>query len=97
MIYNQMVVRHLVATTGVIRMMRKQDLEMPVVFLCRLVLGSNYFVRQFVDYDGMTCVAVCDLLNPDNTIALLVDTLQLISQLARVSKANYPVIHQANL
>mmetsp|Transcript_14695 Transcript_14695/g.2420 ORF Transcript_14695/g.2420 Transcript_14695/m.2420 type:complete len:91 (+) Transcript_14695:31-303(+) len=38
-----------------------------------------------------------NLLQDDNSALLLIDTLSLISQLARLSKENYELIHQANL
>jgi len=46
----------------------------------------------------MDLVNKYNLLNPDeNSTMLIVDTLSLISQLARIHKSNYDLIHQANL
>ena len=67
-------------------------LAAPLALLCRLVLSSNYFVAQFIQYGGLAAVAQSQLLSCALPPAALIDMLQTLSQIARVSKDNYAPI-----
>jgi fused-like protein len=54
---------------------------------------SKNFAKQFVSGGGLNAIVKYHLLSEDNEEALLVDTLSLISQLARISKDFYEPIH----
>jgi fused-like protein len=67
-------------------------LDAPLALLCRLVLSSNYFVSQFIQYGGLAAVAQSQLLSSALPASALIDVLQTLSQIARVSKDNYAPI-----
>lgn len=92
LIYNQVVLRHVVLSMS---LLRREDLELPLSFLGRLVLSSSYFVRQFVDFGGLAAIQAADALAASAPVPLLLDTLQLVSQLARLSAEHYPLIDRA--
>ncbi len=96
LIYNQMCVRHLITGVGKGYVSGVSDIEVVFQFLGTLVLGSTYFVKQFIDYGGLGVIESVDLLKPTLPSSLLVDTLQLLSQLARMQKENYEPIHRSN-
>ena len=58
---------------------------------------SKNFAKQFVSGGGLTAIVKNNLLSADSPDQLLVDTLSLISQLARISKDFYEPIHQVNM
>ncbi len=93
-IYNHLVVTTLIVAVGHIRV---EDAAHPMGFLCRLVLSSPYFIKQFLSYGGLQCISKCNLLAPHLPTELTVDVLQIISQLARSSEASYESIRNAGL
>ncbi|DAZ98273.1 TPA: hypothetical protein N0F65_008958 [Lagenidium giganteum] len=72
-------------------------LELPMSFLSRLVTSSTHFGAQFVQADGMQVVKGCGMLAAQSSPSLIVDTLLIISQLARSSAENYERILEAQL
>lgn len=58
---------------------------------------SKSFAKQFVSGGGLNAIMKYSILDKSNTENLLVDTLSLISQLARISKEFYEPIHQADM
>ena len=54
---------------------------------------AKAFAKQFVSGGGLHSIVKYNLLRPENDETLLVDTLSLISQLARISKDFYEPIH----
>mmetsp|Transcript_42052 Transcript_42052/g.68229 ORF Transcript_42052/g.68229 Transcript_42052/m.68229 type:complete len:888 (+) Transcript_42052:121-2784(+) len=92
--YNNHLVRNLVAS---ISYMAPEYCELPIGLLSRLVLGANHFARQFVESSGMTNKILAPFLGEDMSCNLIVDTLLIVSQLARISKDNYEHIHRADL
>lgn len=58
---------------------------------------SKTFAKQFVSGGGLNAILKYNVLDVSNSEALLVDTLSLISQLARISKDFYESIHQAGM
>ena len=67
----------------------------PMSLLCRLVLGSQHFAKQFLVADGVSVGRMNSLLHPANPEALLIDTLNIVSQLARLNQDNYAAIHRS--
>ena len=65
-----------------------------LIFNCE---DSKTFAKQFVSGGGLKAILKYKILAPTNPESLLVDTLSLISQLARLSKDFYEPIHQANM
>eukprot|EP00667_Euglena_gracilis_P001390 EG_transcript_1392 len=75
--------------------MHSQKWAHPVGLLSRLVLGSQHFAKQFMLCDGLQSERVRRLLSVnDESLDVIVDTLNILSQLARLSKDYYPMIHQ---
>lgn len=72
-------------------------LELPISFLSRLVTSSTHFGSQFVEADGMSVVKECGMLSTSCSPSLIIDSLLIISQLARSSQTNYQCILQADL
>ncbi|KAK1941933.1 Serine/threonine-protein kinase TIO [Phytophthora citrophthora] len=72
-------------------------LELPISFLSRLVTSSTHFGSQFVEADGMLVVKECGMLSRSCSPSLIIDSLLIISQLARSSQTNYDCILQADL
>eukprot|EP01062_Namystynia_karyoxenos_P057934 TRINITY_DN4916_c0_g1_i1.p1 TRINITY_DN4916_c0_g1~~TRINITY_DN4916_c0_g1_i1.p1 ORF type:complete len:1200 (+),score=403.66 TRINITY_DN4916_c0_g1_i1:84-3683(+) len=69
----------------------------PLSLLCRLVLGSQHFAKQFLQCNGMGPERIQRLLHPEGPVPLLTDALNIVSQLARLSQENYATIHRADL
>ncbi len=65
------------------------------LFIYRLVLIDSVFAKQYVEYGGMKSEVMHQLLKPSNPTGALIDTLLVISQLARISETYYDSIHQA--
>ena len=63
-----------------------QQLESPARLLSRLVLGQPGFGNQFVEAGGLRDGILQRLLARSNPARLLVETLLMLSQLARTSK-----------
>lgn len=72
-------------------------LELPMSFLSRLVTSSEHFGAQFVRANGMLIIKECGMLRSDCSPSLIIDTILIVSQLARSSQDNYECIQRANL
>jgi fused-like protein len=74
--------------------LKTRALGAPATLLARLVIGSNYFVAQLIQFGGLTAIPKCRLLTGGENMpaSVLVDTLQMLSQVARASKDNYAPI-----
>ncbi|RLN70224.1 hypothetical protein BBJ28_00015598 [Nothophytophthora sp. Chile5] len=72
-------------------------LELPISFLSRLVTSSTHFGLQFVEAEGMMVVKECAMLRSSCSPSLTIDTLSIVSQLARSSLENCECILQADL
>lgn len=72
-------------------------LELPMSFLSRLVTSSEHFGVQLVRADGMRVIKECGMLQSECSPSLIIDTVLIVSQLARSSQENYNCILQANL
>ena len=92
-IYNQLVVKALIST---IAHLSPKDASRPVGFLYHLILTSPYFIKQFLHFHGLHMIKR-NLLAQDNPPELIVDMLQIASQLARSSENVYRDIRKAGL
>ncbi|KAG2508775.1 hypothetical protein JM18_009101 [Phytophthora kernoviae] len=72
-------------------------LELPISFLSRLVTSSTHFGSQFVEAKGMLVIKECGMLRSSCSPSLIIDTLLIVSQLARSSQDNYKCILEADL
>lgn len=72
-------------------------LELPMSFLSRLVTSSEHFGAQLVRADGMLIIKECEMLQSACSPSLIIDTILIVSQLARSSHENYESILRANL
>lgn len=72
-------------------------LELPVSFLSRLVTSSEHFGAQFVESGGIHVIKECGMLRNSSSPSFLIDTLLIVSQLARVSGSNYDDLMSVNL
>ncbi|GLD96432.1 hypothetical protein PINS_up005115 [Pythium insidiosum] len=72
-------------------------LELPMSFLSRLITSSEHFGNQFVRADGMAVIKACGMLSCTGSTSLVIDTLLIVSQLARSSPEYYHNILDANL
>ncbi|OMJ73953.1 hypothetical protein SteCoe_27264 [Stentor coeruleus] len=87
-------------TLSIMKYLSKEHLSIAVSLLARLVLNtdsSKPFAQQFIQAGGMTIINKYSLLSQDNSIHTIIDTLSLVSQLARLQKENYELIHQINI
>eukprot|EP01060_Flectonema_neradi_P013465 TRINITY_DN20224_c0_g1_i1.p1 TRINITY_DN20224_c0_g1~~TRINITY_DN20224_c0_g1_i1.p1 ORF type:complete len:1151 (+),score=199.41 TRINITY_DN20224_c0_g1_i1:234-3455(+) len=71
--------------------------QLPISLLSRLVLGSQHFAKQYLAFGGINHDRVHKLLRAENPEPLLVDTLNIVSQLARLSQDNYAAIQKSEL
>lgn len=72
-------------------------LELPVSFLSRLVTSSEHFGAQFVKAGGIHVIKECGMLRNSSSPSFLIDTLLIVSQLARASAGNYDELLSVNL
>ena len=87
-------------TINIMKYLSKEHLSIAVSILARLVLttdNSKPFAQQFIQAGGITIINKYNLFGQDNSIHTIVDTLSLVSQLARLQKENYELIHQVNI
>lgn len=87
-------------TLAALKYLSREHIGIAVSLLSRMVLNTEAdkpFASQFVQAGGVGIVSKYGLLASDENVMLLVDTLGLISQLARLSKDNYELIHQASV
>lgn len=71
-----------------------------ITVLSKLVLNSDTskpFANQFYENNGLSLIQRFDLLASDNQPVIIADALNILSQLARLSKEYYEPIHQLNI
>ncbi|KAF8292871.1 putative ULK family serine/threonine-protein kinase [Trypanosoma cruzi] len=70
----------------------------PFTVIIKLVMGSPLFAKAFVEGDGLHPERIRKVLDSRKaSIGLVSDGLNVLSQLARISRDFYPPIHSANL
>lgn len=89
------VLRFVSSTRGV--HLEASVLELPMSFLSRLVTSSTHFGSQFVDAGGIQVIKECGMLRGSSSPSLLIDSLLIVSQLARASEKNYEDLSEVNL
>jgi len=85
---------------NVLKYVNKDYISIGMSLLSKLIFNSEdskTFAKQFVSGGGLSAILKYNILDNENPESLLVDTLSLISQLARISKEFYEPIHQANM
>ena len=85
---------------NVLKYVNKEYISIGMSLLWKLIFNSEdskTFAKQFVSGGGLNAILKYNILAVSNSENLLVDTLSLISQLARISKEFYEPIHQANM
>lgn len=85
---------------NVLKYVNKEYISIGMSLLWKLIFNSEEsktFAKQFVSGGGLNAILKYKILAPSNNETLLVDTLSLISQLARLSKEFYEPIHQAGM
>jgi len=83
-----------------LRHVSRETIPYAIALLSRLILNTDNdkpFAKKFIDAKGITIIQKYNLLAEENSSALVIDVLSLISQLARISKDNYDMIHQLNI
>lgn len=87
------------AVPGLVRTLMQLSasaLERGIVLLSRLImLPGAHFAKQYLDSAGLAPELVKRLLNKNNRPGLILDSLIILSMLARLSRDFYPAIHQA--
>lgn len=87
-------------TLSIMKYLSREHLGIAVSLLSKMIVNtdnSKPFSQQFVQAGGMGIISKFNLLSQDNPTHLLVDILSLISQLARLQKENYELIHDAGI
>jgi len=85
---------------NVLKYVNPEYISIGMSLLWKLIFNSEeskVFAKQFVSGGGLSAILKYKILDPSNSENLLVDTLSLISQLARLSKEFYEPIHQAGM
>jgi fused-like protein len=94
LVYNNELVK---LTINYTKYLTKDSMNSPLSFLCRLVLYDSKekgFVKQFVDEKGLYLYEKFTLLGADSSTALILESLSLLSQMARFSKDYYEDINE---
>eukprot|EP01064_Diplonema_japonicum_P010398 TRINITY_DN17650_c0_g1_i1.p1 TRINITY_DN17650_c0_g1~~TRINITY_DN17650_c0_g1_i1.p1 ORF type:complete len:1092 (+),score=233.50 TRINITY_DN17650_c0_g1_i1:37-3312(+) len=94
--YRESLVEHALAVLDILPE-NDEAWQQPMSLLCKLVLGSQHFAKQYLTSGGLSNERIHKLLNPSNPEQLLIDTLNIVSQLARLNQENYGAIHKADL
>lgn len=87
-------------TLNALKYLSTESIPIGITLISRLVFSaesSKQFAQQFVQGNGLGIINKYALLNHNNSPILIVDTLSLISQLARISKDFYENIHNSNI
>ena len=85
---------------NVLKYVKDEYISIAMSLLWKLIFNaedSKTFAKQFVSGGGLSAILKYHILDSSNPENLLVDTLSLISQLARISKDFYEPIHQVNM
>jgi len=89
------------AIAGVLSALKRTSLGGETVtmsFVSRLVLSSTSFAREFVDHGGLEPKFVARLLAlPEGEAGAVIDTLLVLSQLARISKDYYGALEESGV
>ena len=89
------------AIAGVLSALKRTSLGGETVtmsFVSRLVLSSTSFAREFVDHGGLEPKLVARLLAlPEGEAGAVIDTLLVLSQLARISKDYYGALEESGV
>eukprot|EP01059_Diplonema_ambulator_P005285 TRINITY_DN15032_c0_g1_i3.p1 TRINITY_DN15032_c0_g1~~TRINITY_DN15032_c0_g1_i3.p1 ORF type:complete len:990 (+),score=312.20 TRINITY_DN15032_c0_g1_i3:300-3269(+) len=94
--YRESLVEHALAVLDILPE-NVEAWQQPMSLLCKLVLGSQHFAKQYLASGGLATERIHRLLNSSNPEQLLIDTLNIVSQLARLNQENYGAIHKADL
>ena len=87
-------------TLNALKYLSTESIPIGITLISRLVFSaesSKQFAQQFVQGNGLGIINKYALLNHNNSPILIIDTLSLISQLARISKDFYENIHNSNI
>ncbi|KRX03291.1 Protein kinase-like domain [Pseudocohnilembus persalinus] len=87
---------------GAIQYLQKEHIGIAISLLSKLILnneGQNdkQFAAQFIQNNGLLVIKKFNLLADNNPNILILDTLNILSQLARISKDYYESIHLINI
>ncbi|KAL4452973.1 hypothetical protein ABPG73_012917 [Tetrahymena malaccensis] len=86
----------ILSTLKTIQYLQKDHIGIAIQLLSRLILNTEddkQFAAQFVSNNGLYIIKKYNLLHHENPHPLIVDTLNILSQLARISKNYYDNIH----
>jgi len=78
----------------------KEHYGVAISVLSKLVLNSDSnkpFAQQFYENNGLLVIQKCNLMSIENSSGVIADALNILSQLARLSKEYYEPIHQLNI
>ncbi|KAL0478209.1 serine/threonine-protein kinase TIO [Acrasis kona] len=92
--YREELIKHCIS---VLDLLPSNHFEGPVGLLSRLTNHSQHFARHYIKYGGLDAKLVHMLLRPTNSPVIIVDSLLIISQLARISKDFYKDIAAADV
>ena len=87
-------------TLNALKYLNQEAVPIGITLISKLVFSadsSKTFAQQFVQGNGLGVINKYTLLASENNPVLIVDTLSLISQLARISKDFYDNIHTSNI
>jgi fused-like protein len=91
-------------TISIMKFLNKEQLAIAVSLLSRMITNietnksyAEKFASQFISSNGLSIIPKYELLSEENSTILLVDTLSLISQLARLRKENYDKIDEVKI
>lgn len=87
-------------TLNALKYLNQDAIPIGITLISKLVFSadsSKTFAQQFVQGNGLGVINKYTLLASENNPVLIVDTLSLISQLARISKDFYDNIHNSNI
>jgi len=82
------------------KFLQKEHYGIAISKLSKLVFNSDAnkpFAQQFYENNGLSLIQKCNLLSLENSPAVIADALNILSQLARLSKEYYEPIHQLNI
>lgn len=91
-LFNQECVRHILSS---LQYISQESYDKQLGFLSKLLFKSAYFANHFAIF--ATPILIQNLLNPENPSSVLVETLVIISQLARLKSDYYNYISGWNI
>lgn len=87
-------------TIKAVKYLNPEHISIAITILSRLIFNTDSerkFASQFVKSDGLNLITKLKLLNADNSIIIITETLNIISQLTRLSKDYYEKIHKLTI